>query len=42
VRMSGSGSSVFALYDEIALAEKAAIEIRAERSDWWVAATTLR
>jgi 4-diphosphocytidyl-2-C-methyl-D-erythritol kinase len=41
VRMSGSGSSVFALYDEIALAEKAAKEIRAERSDWWVAATTL-
>jgi 4-diphosphocytidyl-2-C-methyl-D-erythritol kinase len=42
VRMSGSGSSVFALYDEIALAKKAAKEIRAERSDWWVAATTLR
>jgi 4-diphosphocytidyl-2-C-methyl-D-erythritol kinase len=42
VRMSGSGSSVFALYDDIALAESAADEIRAERSDWWVAATTLR
>jgi 4-diphosphocytidyl-2-C-methyl-D-erythritol kinase len=42
VRMSGSGSSVFALYDDIALAEKAAKEIRVERSDWWVAATTLR
>jgi 4-diphosphocytidyl-2-C-methyl-D-erythritol kinase len=42
VRMSGSGSSVFALYDEIAQAEKAAKEIRAERSDWWIAATTLR
>ena len=41
VRMSGSGSSVFALYDKIALAESAADEIRAERSDWWVAATTL-
>ena len=41
VRMSGSGSSVFALYDDGALAEKAAEEIRAERSDWWVAATTL-
>jgi 4-diphosphocytidyl-2-C-methyl-D-erythritol kinase len=41
VRMSGSGSSVFALYDDIALAEKAAKEIRAERSDWWVTATTL-
>ena len=42
VRMSGSGSSVFALYDDMALAEKAATEIRAEHSDWWVSATTLR
>jgi 4-diphosphocytidyl-2-C-methyl-D-erythritol kinase len=42
VRMSGSGSSVFALYDDMALAEAAAKEIRAEHSDWWVAATTLR
>ncbi len=42
VRMSGSGSSVFALYDDMALAEKAAKEIRAEHSDWWVSATTLR
>jgi 4-diphosphocytidyl-2-C-methyl-D-erythritol kinase len=42
VRMSGSGSSVFALYDDLALAEKAAQEIRAEHSDWWVSATTLR
>jgi 4-diphosphocytidyl-2-C-methyl-D-erythritol kinase len=42
VRMSGSGSSVFALYDDIALAEAAAKEIRAEHSDWWVSATTLR
>ncbi len=42
VRMSGSGSSVFALYDGIALAEAAAKEIRTERSDWWIEATTLR
>jgi 4-diphosphocytidyl-2-C-methyl-D-erythritol kinase len=42
VRMSGSGSSVFALYDDTALAEKAAKEIRTEHADWWVAATTLR
>jgi 4-diphosphocytidyl-2-C-methyl-D-erythritol kinase len=42
VRMSGSGSSVFALYDDMALAEKAANEIRMEHSDWWVSATTLR
>jgi len=41
VRMSGSGSSVFALYDERAGAEKAAREIRAEHADWWVRATTL-
>ena len=41
VRMSGSGSSVFALYDDIALAEAAAKEIRAEHSDWWISATTL-
>jgi len=42
VRMSGAGSSVFALYDDIAGAEKAANEIRAQHSDWWIAATTLR
>jgi 4-diphosphocytidyl-2-C-methyl-D-erythritol kinase len=41
VRMSGSGSSVFALYDEMRLAEKAAKEIGREHSDWWVAETTL-
>jgi len=42
VRMTGSGSSVFALYDDMARAEAAAKEIRAERSDWWIKATTLR
>ncbi len=42
VRMTGSGSSVFALYDDMALAEKAAKEIRLECSDWWIEATTLR
>jgi 4-diphosphocytidyl-2-C-methyl-D-erythritol kinase len=42
VRMTGSGSSVFALYDDMARAEAAAKEIRAERSDWWIEATTLR
>ncbi|HLL27968.1 MAG TPA: 4-(cytidine 5'-diphospho)-2-C-methyl-D-erythritol kinase [Xanthobacteraceae bacterium] len=42
VRMSGSGSSVFAIYEETALAEKAAKEIDARHSDWWVKATTLR
>jgi len=42
VRMSGSGSSVFALYDEPAPAKAAAKAIGAEHSDWWVAATALR
>ena len=41
VRMSGAGSSVYALYDSKAAAEKAAKEIGAERSDWWVAATII-
>jgi 4-diphosphocytidyl-2-C-methyl-D-erythritol kinase len=41
VRMTGSGSSVFALYDSAAQAKKAAEEIRAEHPDWWVSATTL-
>jgi 4-diphosphocytidyl-2-C-methyl-D-erythritol kinase len=42
VRMSGSGPSVFALYDTKAEAEQAASEIRAENKDRWVVATTLR
>jgi 4-diphosphocytidyl-2-C-methyl-D-erythritol kinase len=42
VRMSGSGSSVFALYDDRARADKAAKEIDAAHAEWWVAATTLR
>jgi len=42
VRMSGSGPSVFALYDTMQQAEQAAATIRAENRDRWVAATTLR
>lgn len=42
VRMSGSGPSVIALYENSEQAEKAANEIRAEHSEWWVSATTLR
>jgi 4-diphosphocytidyl-2-C-methyl-D-erythritol kinase len=42
VRMSGSGPSVFALYDTMQDAEQAAAKIRAEQQDCWVAATTLR
>ena len=42
VRMSGSGPSVFALYDTMQEAEQAAAKIRAEQQDCWVVATTLR
>lgn len=40
-RMSGSGSSVFGLYDRIAEARAAAQAVRASRPDWWVCATTI-
>lgn len=42
VRMSGSGPSVFALYETMAAAKKAAEEIQAEQQDRWVVATSLR
>jgi 4-diphosphocytidyl-2-C-methyl-D-erythritol kinase len=42
VRMSGSGPSVFALYDTMQEAEQAAAKIRAEQQDCWVAATRLQ
>jgi 4-diphosphocytidyl-2-C-methyl-D-erythritol kinase len=41
IRMSGSGSSLFGLYDSAEEAEEAALEIRAGRPDWWVVATIL-
>jgi 4-diphosphocytidyl-2-C-methyl-D-erythritol kinase len=41
-RMSGSGATVFGLYDNCEAAAKAAQEIRRLRPDWWVKATTLR
>ncbi|MEX0591422.1 MAG: 4-(cytidine 5'-diphospho)-2-C-methyl-D-erythritol kinase, partial [Xanthobacteraceae bacterium] len=41
VRMSGSGSAVFALYESANAAANAASEIRGRRPDWWVTATTL-
>jgi len=41
VRMSGSGSSVFAIYENKMLAQKAAEEIRGRHSDWWVHTTNL-
>ncbi|MBZ6075959.1 4-(cytidine 5'-diphospho)-2-C-methyl-D-erythritol kinase [Microvirga puerhi] len=40
-RMSGSGATVFALYDDPPAAERAAAHIRLERPDWWVEATRL-
>jgi 4-diphosphocytidyl-2-C-methyl-D-erythritol kinase len=40
-RMSGSGSTCFALFDTAQAAAKAADMLRADRPGWWVAATTL-
>jgi 4-diphosphocytidyl-2-C-methyl-D-erythritol kinase len=42
VRMSGSGSSVFALYDDKAQAERAIDKLRTDHAEWWMAATILR
>lgn len=41
VRMSGSGSTVFAIYETMAIAEEEAAAIRAKYPDWWVKAVTL-
>jgi 4-diphosphocytidyl-2-C-methyl-D-erythritol kinase len=41
VRMSGSGSAVFAIYENGRNATEAAAEIRDTRPDWWIIATTL-
>ena len=40
-RMSGSGATCFALYEDALQAEAAARELK-ERTDWWVVATGLR
>jgi 4-diphosphocytidyl-2-C-methyl-D-erythritol kinase len=42
IRMSGSGSAVFAVYESQSDAETEAEKIRARYPDWWVVATTLR
>jgi 4-diphosphocytidyl-2-C-methyl-D-erythritol kinase len=42
VRMSGSGPSVFSLYETMQDAEQAAAKIRAEQQDCWVVAARLR
>jgi 4-diphosphocytidyl-2-C-methyl-D-erythritol kinase len=41
-RMSGSGATVFGLYEDCAAAAGAAKRIRRERPAWWVKATSLR
>jgi 4-diphosphocytidyl-2-C-methyl-D-erythritol kinase len=41
-RMSGSGATVFGLYDDGIQAAEAARILHAARPDWWVKATTLR
>jgi len=40
-RMSGSGATCFALYDDDAAAGAAAARLRSDRPGWWVAATRL-
>ena len=42
VRMSGSGSTCFALYDDRRAARAAAALVAGARPDWWVRATALR
>jgi 4-diphosphocytidyl-2-C-methyl-D-erythritol kinase len=40
-RMSGSGATCFALFDDAAAAAKAAAQLRRRKPDWWVRATRL-
>lgn len=42
VRMSGSGSTVFGLFDDCRAASRAAKHIRTVHPDWWVKPTVLR
>ena len=42
IRMSGSGSAMFAIHSTSAAAAGVAEKIREARPDWWVVATTLR
>ena len=41
VRMSGSGATVFSLYDDRLAADAACRRLTAAHGDWWIAATTL-
>ena len=42
VRMSGSGATCFALFDDVATRDRAAASIAAARPDWWQLASRLR
>jgi 4-diphosphocytidyl-2-C-methyl-D-erythritol kinase len=41
-RMSGSGATVFGLYDDCKAAAEAAKHLQRARPEWWVKATSLR
>jgi len=41
-RMSGSGATVFGIYDDCEAAAEAAKAVKNVRADWWVKATSLR
>lgn len=41
-RMSGSGATVFGLYDDLRAARRAARALRRALPDWWIRPTTLR
>lgn len=41
VRMSGSGSAVFALYENASLAKRAAAKVKKRRPGWWCVQTVL-
>lgn len=40
-RMSGGGPTCFALFDDVAAAQRAAAQLSADRPGWWVRATAL-
>jgi 4-diphosphocytidyl-2-C-methyl-D-erythritol kinase len=42
VRMSGSGASCFALFEDASERDVARVLIAAERPNWWICASRLR
>jgi 4-diphosphocytidyl-2-C-methyl-D-erythritol kinase len=40
--MSGSGATVFGLFDDCRSAARAARDLRVAKPDWWVKATVFR